>query len=112
MQVSNNGIIDIRTPTDLVTISALSISGEPLEAVAVEWKVWFQIPTIEPIGWLNFGSDGSIVLEAGFFADLAPFDLFLANEVPLATYTIGCRVLNPVTGELFNEDFTSFEILP
>ena len=54
---------------------------------------------------MNLGADSSLVLPAGFDIDFAsligPVELFTIDNVlfPSGTYEIGCRLLNPITGE-------------
>ena len=54
---------------------------------------------------------GSLVLTPGAEIKLEPLEPFKVTEtLPAGTYQLKSRVLNPVTGETFNESSSSFEI--
>jgi lysophospholipase L1-like esterase len=95
---------------ETVTISTFAISNPSPGAVAVEWKAWLKVPTLNPFGFVNHGSDGSYVLPTGYNADLGPIPLFAVNGIPSGIYTLGCRLRNPVTGALISEDLHTFTV--
>lgn len=89
-----------------------------IEAQFFEWKLWLESPDLPVLSLVNFGSDSSLVLPAGFDIDFAalvgPVDLFTLDDVifPRGTYVVGCRLLNPVTGEEYpTADVITFEVI-
>ncbi|KHE91419.1 MAG: hypothetical protein K8F52_18175 [Candidatus Scalindua rubra] len=100
----------IYTAGDTVTAQAFRIANLGLDPISVEWKVWLGTPFTSPIPIVNIGADGTFVLPAGFDLDFGPLPLFPAAILPLGTYELSTRVLDPVTGELLCEDLNEFEI--
>lgn len=98
--------------TETVDLSRLALTNATAEWVPVEWKVWLVAPVYGSVGIVNVGSDGTMNLEAGFASDFGPVDMFQASDVPVGSYLIGCRLLDPVTGELIDEEQFGFEITP
>ena len=97
---------------ETVTVSIFDISNPSPEPVAVEWKGFLEVPSFDPIGFINLGADSSLVLPTGFATDFGPTPLFVVDAgIPAGTYTLGCRVLDPVTGALLNGDLHSFDIV-
>lgn len=95
---------------ETITVSIFAISNPSPEPVAVEWKAWLEIPSVNTIGFVNFGADSSLVLPTGFNLDLGPIPLFEVSGVPPGVYTLGCRLRHPVTGALISEDLHTFTV--
>ena len=96
---------------EMIDISVFSISNPTASSVAVEWKVWLKVPTVGPLELVNAGADGSFELPANYEKDYAVISLVEATGIPLGTYVLGCRLLNPVTGALLYEDLHSFKVV-
>ena len=66
---------------------------------------------MNPIAVFSLGADGSLVLTPGSDMELQPLDPFkVTQNLPAGTYVLKSRVLDPVTGEVFHETASSFEI--
>jgi len=66
---------------------------------------------VPPIGVVNVGADGSLVLPAGTDVDLGPLPILpVTAALPRGDYEFSCRMLDPVTGELLAEDLNLFEV--
>jgi len=105
------------TPCDIATSQPTYSNGQTVElsvfrltnsapvAQLYEWKLWLKSPALADQSLVNLGADSSLVLPAGFDIDFAsligPVELFTIDNVlfPSGTYEIGCRLLNPITGE-------------
>lgn len=97
---------------ETLTISVFSVSNPLSGPAPIEWKGFLEIPPYDPIGFINFGADGALVLPAGFVTDFGPIPLLVVDAgIPAGTYTLGCRVLDPVTGALINEDLHTFDVV-
>jgi len=98
---------------ETVTISVLAVLNTSPDPGAVEWKAWLEVPAFNPYALVNVGADGSLVLPAGLVFDIGLIPLFVVTAgFPAGTYTLGCRVLDPVTGALLDEDLYNFDIVP
>ena len=100
----------IYTAGDTVSVTTFRLGNPGPDPLPVEWNVWLGIPSSPPISAINMGADGSFILPAGFDTDLGPLDLFPAAGLPLGSYELSCRMLEPVTGELLAEDLNPFQI--
>lgn len=79
--------------------------------VAIELKLWFEVPGFSPILFVNIGADGSVQLPAHSGQDFGPLPLFTVTPAfPRGTYGFNCRMLHPMTGELLAEDLNPFVI--
>lgn len=79
--------------------------GTPVEA-----KVWLELPDARIHGLINVGSDGGLGV-APRFDRVVPFDLFVVEpDVVYGVYRLGCRLLDPVTGDVKVETSRSFVI--
>jgi len=79
--------------------------------VAVELKLWFEVPGFAPVSVARAGADGSLVFPVGFNRNSGPLGLFtVAPTLPRGTYAFSCRMVDPVTGGLLSQDLNSFEI--
>jgi hypothetical protein len=83
--------------------------GSTSSSIPVELKVWLRLPDGGQIAAVNRGADGSLMMWGG--AIKYPLDLF-AVDAGTATgiYELGCRLLNPVTGEKLDEHTFVFEV--
>ena len=79
--------------------------------VSIEIKTWFELPDMAPMGDINLGAGGSIVLAPGFDTDFGPRNLFtVTSAMARGSYQFGCRFLDPVTGRQKTLDLNPFEI--
>jgi hypothetical protein len=96
---------------DAVTAQVIRFVNTGATSVAVEYKVWLEVPSLAPHSVLRGGADGSAVMPAGTNANIGPFTLFtVVPQVPRGTYAFSCRLLDPVTGELRSQSLQSFVI--
>ncbi len=113
--------IEISQPTyqfgEVVELSSFRLTNSSPEAQLYEWKLWLESPFLGITSLVNFGADGELALPAGFDVDFAalvgPVELFTVDGVIFdpGTYTVGCRLLDPVTGaEYPDADVIVFEV--
>jgi hypothetical protein len=96
---------------DQVQASAFRFANPGSTSVATEIKVWFGLPGGTNASLVNVGSNGSVVLPAGLDVNLAPLTLFqVTPSTPLGTYQFDCRLLDPITGQVFSSSLSSFVI--
>jgi hypothetical protein len=95
---------------EVVSASTFRLVNFETVPLAVELKIWLEIPTSPPASIINMGADGSFILPLDFDQDFGPVDLFPTEGFPLGTYGISCRLLDPVTGARLSEDLNSFTI--
>lgn len=96
---------------ETVTAQVLRIANPTAAPLAIELKLWFDLPTIPPISFVNIGANGDVVLPAGFDQNFGPLPLATVTEAfPRGTYGFNCRILHPVTGGLSVEDLNPFDI--
>jgi len=96
---------------DQVVAQVFRLANQNASPLAIEVKVWFEVPGIAPVAYLRSGADGAVVFPAGFSRDLGPRTLFTVTPgLPRGIYAFSCRILNPVTGALLTRDFNAFEI--
>jgi len=77
----------------------------------VELKTWLAAPGFAPlaVGWP--GTDGFLVLPPGLDQDFGPLSLFeISKDLPVGTYQLNCRDIDPVTGDILNEDINPFAV--
>lgn len=95
---------------DTVILEVFGLANPGLDSVAVEWKVWLR-SVLDSFSLINVGADGTFVLPPGFEQDFGPADLFLVtSEFSRGDYSLGCRMLDPVTGELLAERLVPFTV--
>ena len=96
---------------DTVTATVFRLTNPGTEAVAVELKSWLEGPNFEPIPLINEGADGTLVLPAGFDANLGPLPLLTVTPaITRGRYEWNCRMINPVTGESRSSDINLFDV--
>ena len=89
--------------------SILQVPGA--EEIAVEWKLWLDLPELGAISLVNAGAEGTLRLPAGYAFEHGPVSLFPVTEgLPRGTGTIGCRQVDPTTGATKFVHTRSFEI--
>lgn len=77
-------------------------------AVPVEAKLWLELPDGTVYGLINQGTDGTLKIAPGH-DEVSPFTLFtVAHWMPRGVYSLGCRLLDPVTGGLKGETIRPF----
>ncbi len=82
------------------------------EARFIEAKVWLEAPDGTILPSVNVGADGSVCLDAGAtFASPPTSSIFVDETVPVGNWSIGCRLVDPDTGETLAEDVDRFEVL-
>jgi hypothetical protein len=60
---------------------------------------------------VNVGSDRSLQLPADLLADLGTFNLFtVTSSTPRGRYEYSSRVLDPITGKQFSQDYNTFKV--
>ena len=92
-----------------VRLERLRLVNPTTQSVAIEGKIWLEAPNQPPFSLARFGSDGSVNLPAGFDASAPPAPLFtIVPQFPRGTYAVGCRLLNPVSGEVIITDIRPF----
>lgn len=96
---------------ETVTAQVLRIANTGTTAVEIEFKFWFDVPTIPPVSFARGGANGEVVLPAGFDQNFGPLTLFTVQPAfPRGTYAFSCLFLDPVTGKLLAEDLNPFTI--
>ena len=96
---------------DTVSLASYRIINQGAAPATIEAKVWLEAPSLNPIAVFSLGADGSLALTPGSYVELQPLDPFkVTRNLPAGTYVLKSRVLDPVTGEVFHETATSFEI--
>ena len=96
---------------ELISIQVFRLGNQKPTPLAIELKLWLEVPGPVPVGLAQSGADGSLVFPAGLNQNVGPFNLFaVAPTMPRGTYGFNCRMVNPVTGALMAEDINSFEI--
>ncbi|MBI3328241.1 MAG: hypothetical protein HYZ81_16250, partial [Nitrospinae bacterium] len=98
---------------DTVTASVLRLTALDAAPVPVELKLWFDVPGMAPLSFVNVGAQGDIQLPAGFDQNFGPLPLApVTPELPPGSYAFNCRIFDPVTGQLLSEDLNPFAIDP
>ena len=83
--------------------------GSISAVIPVELKVWIRLPDGQLVSAANSGADGSVATWGG--AVTYPLDLFpVGPETAPGIYELGCRLLNPLTGEKLDEHTFVFEV--
>jgi hypothetical protein len=96
---------------EVVTALVTRFANRGATPIAVEYKVWIEIPTIAPYPVLRGGADGSAVLPGGVDANIGPLTLFtVVPQLPRGSYAFSCRLVDPVTGQLLSESLQSFVV--
>ena len=99
------------TAGDTVMTTRFRLKNPGSAAVAVEVKIWRGTPNAAPTSSFNVGADGSFSLPAAFDQELGPITLFtVAANMALGNYEFSGRLLDPVTGKLYNESLNPFVI--
>lgn len=99
------------------------VPGEPVEvrlafrsneAVTrfIEVKVWLVRGDGLKVSAVNLGSDGDQPIGAGETAEFIDFPLFVPDgTTPLGDWELGCRLLEPITGEEIVVDRDPFQVI-
>lgn len=96
---------------DTVTAEVLRWANPGSVAVPVEWKIWLGFPSLATISALDTAAGGPIFLPGGFEQDFGPVSLFeVTSDLPRGDYSLGCRILDPVTGRTKTFTRTPFTI--
>ncbi len=95
---------------ETIALDRFQIQNPGGEAGAAEFKFWIAVGDTE-IGVFNMGHDNSFVIDALDVLDLGAQALATVEAgFPSGTWQVGCRLLNPTTGELYDADIVSFEV--
>jgi hypothetical protein len=79
---------------------------------AVESKVWIERGDGFLVSAINLGADGGQTLAGGQVVSFPQSPLFTVDpSMPLGTWAVGCRLLDPITGETLVEDRDTFTVL-
>jgi hypothetical protein len=98
-------------PTEPIRIG-LEVANNQATARPVEVKVWIQEGDGSFISAVNLGANGGVFLGANERTTFAQQPLFTVGPAtPLGNWTVGCRLLDPVTGETLAEDQDAFQVL-
>lgn len=96
---------------ETITANRLRLANASSSALAVEIKIWLEAPATPPKSLVNTGADGAFQLAAGTDFDLGPVTLLpLTATLPRGAWVFGCRMLDPVTGELLVQDLNLFDV--
>ena len=90
------------------TVRGTFTLGQMSGAIPIELKTWVKRPDGDIIPGLNAGADGSFLLWAhGAF----PFELFpVGPGTAPGLYEVGCRLLDPKTGDKLDEHVFVFQV--
>jgi hypothetical protein len=96
---------------DTLIAQVFRLGNSGTTATPVELKFWLQIPGVAPIPFIRAGADGSLSLPAGVNANVGPLTLFpISAALPRGSYALGCRFVDPVTGQLQSESIAPFTL--
>ncbi len=96
---------------DTLVAQVFRLGNSGSTATAVELKFWLQIPGVPAIPFIRAGADGSLSLPAGVNANVGPLTLFpISAALPRGSYALGCRFVDPVTGQLQSESIAPFTL--
>lgn len=103
---------DASTYADGDTISvSLSLANAGIEPLAVEWKVWLELPDVGALSMINAGSDGSFMLPVDYTLESGPISVLqVDSSLSRGTGTLGCRLVDPATGATVFVQEQSFEL--
>ncbi len=94
-----------------IVATRFRLANASASAVAAELKIWLRLPDGTPLELIDVGADGGYVLPAGFDTDSGPVALFgVTSDWPRGDYELGCRFLDPVSGESWAVDEASFRV--
>lgn len=98
---------------DKVIAKVFRIANNNPHPMPVEVKVWLEAFMMPPVSLINKGADGKLILPADFEKDFGPISLLtITNTMPSGMYGVNCRMLDPVTGALLEDDMNQFNINP
>lgn len=96
---------------DTITVSDLRLVNGSLQPATTEFKMWLDAPGPNRIGLVNAGADGSVTLPASLDTRTGAFALFAVTAAtPRGLYQVGCRILDPKSGEIFATSVRTFTI--
>lgn len=101
----------VYTDGETIQASTLRMGNRGPSPRAAEVKVWVSAPEGPPISVANLGPDGTFLLDGGVDNDVGPVDIVAVSaSLPRGGYELGCRMLDPDTGELLDEDLEPFTL--
>lgn len=97
-------------PGEPVLVELVIRNDGPVER-PIEIKVYARDPNGQDVSFVNVGYEGSSILQPGDVFAFPRTTVFALPPLapPLGTFEVGCRLLNPVTGETLVEDQDFFE---
>ena len=96
---------------DTVELAGYRIINQGASAATIEAKVWLEAPGLNPIAVFSLGANGLLVLTPGSNMTLQPLEPFkVTGKLPAGTYLLKSRILDPVTGQVFHESASSFDL--
>ncbi|MDJ0789888.1 MAG: hypothetical protein QNK05_24080 [Myxococcota bacterium] len=107
---------------DIAFVGDDAVPGEAVEAtlavrhagtdpVSIEMKLYLDSAASGPLSFVNIGSDGTVILdESTDIVYPAATILTVDATTPLGAITLGCRLLDPITGALIFEQTDTLEI--
>ncbi len=98
-------------PFETVEVGLLIGNGSAIDR-PIEVKIWIERADAMLISAINLGADGGTVIGAGAEHVFPAMPLFSVGPTTiLGDWQIGCRLLDPVTGETLASDLDGFEVL-
>lgn len=101
---------------DFVTLETVEVGVDfrngSTTGQAVEVKIWIARADGILVSAINLGADGHTFLAGGFENLFPQSPLFTVNaSTILGDWEVGCRLLDPITGETLAEDHDTFQVL-
>ncbi|HVP27944.1 MAG TPA: hypothetical protein VMW35_02125 [Myxococcota bacterium] len=101
-QVTNGDVISVE----------LEVRNDLPTDRAVELKVWATLPGTAPVNLVNIGSEGGAILPAGQVLDFPGGSLVnVGANTARGTWTFGCRLVDPATGETLSTDSDATQVV-
>ncbi len=96
---------------DTVRATTLEIANLSSASIAVEFKVWLKTPGTAALALFRGGATGAFILPSNYSDDVGPKNMFTVSAGDAAgDYVLGCRFLDPASGELRAEDLRRFKV--
>jgi hypothetical protein len=99
------------TTGDTVQAAVFRLANQQAVSIPTEIKVWLGAPNATTTPVLNIGGDGSVILPAGFDANLGPISLFAVDDsFPKGSYEFSCRMIDLTSGRSLASSLNPFKI--
>ncbi len=98
-------------PGEMITAETAIIANPADKPLALELKIWMNIPRAAALSLFNLGADGGFVLppHADLKVDRVPLAMVDDSFAPGA-YELNCRFMDPITGRTLYVDTNAFDI--